>query len=71
MPRPCVPASPFRYFNSSPEVIRLALRRDGLIEIDRKTLMILDPKRLCEVAEFNPAYLNPGAGVSTWHPLIA
>lgn len=47
------------------------LRRDGLIEIDRKTLMILDPKRLCEVAEFNPAYLNPGAGVSAWHPLIA
>src|SRR3954469_6913811 len=25
MPRPRVPASPFRYFNSSPEVIRLAV----------------------------------------------
>ena len=25
MSRPCVPASPFRYFNSSPEVIRLAV----------------------------------------------
>ena len=25
MPRLCVPASPFRYFNSSPEVIRLAV----------------------------------------------
>ena len=25
MPRPCKPASPFRYFNSSPEIIRLAV----------------------------------------------
>jgi len=25
MPRPCKPASPFRYFNSSPEVIRLVV----------------------------------------------
>ena len=25
MPRPRKPASPFRYFNSSPEVIRLAV----------------------------------------------
>ena len=25
MPRPCKPASPFRYFNSSPEVIRLVM----------------------------------------------
>ena len=25
MPRPSVPASPFLYFNSSPEVIRLAV----------------------------------------------
>jgi CRP-like cAMP-binding protein len=40
------------------------LRRDGLIELDQKTLMILDLKRLWEVAEFDPAYLNPGAGRS-------
>lgn len=25
MPRPRVPASPFRYFNSSPQIIRLAV----------------------------------------------
>ena len=25
MPRPCKPQSPFRYFNSSPEVIRLVV----------------------------------------------
>ena len=25
MPRPCKPANPFRYFNSSPEVIRLVV----------------------------------------------
>ena len=25
MPRPCRPASPFRHFNSSPEVIRLVV----------------------------------------------
>ena len=25
MPRPCKPAGPFRYFNSSPEVIRLVV----------------------------------------------
>ena len=25
MPRPCKPASPFRYFNSSPEIIRLVV----------------------------------------------
>ena len=25
MPRPCQPASPFRYFKTSPEVIRLAV----------------------------------------------
>lgn len=25
MPRPCKPTSPFRYFNSSPEIIRLAV----------------------------------------------
>ena len=35
MPRPRKPASPFRYFNSSPEVIRLAVlvdrRRNGTL----------------------------------------
>jgi CRP-like cAMP-binding protein len=34
------------------------LRRDGLIELERKQLQILDPKRLMERAMFNPNYLH-------------
>lgn len=34
------------------------LRRDGLIELDRKQLQILDLDRLMEVAMFNPNYLH-------------
>jgi CRP-like cAMP-binding protein len=34
------------------------LRRDGLIELDRKQLQILDLERLMDVAMFNPNYLH-------------
>ena len=34
------------------------LRRDGLIELDRKQLQILDLDRLSDVAMFNPNYLH-------------
>lgn len=34
------------------------LRRDGLIELDRKQLQILDLDRLMDVAMFNPNYLH-------------
>jgi CRP-like cAMP-binding protein len=34
------------------------LRRDGLIELDRKQLRILDLKRLMDVSMFNPNYLH-------------
>lgn len=34
------------------------LRRDGLIELDRKQLQILDLERLADIAMFNPNYLH-------------
>ncbi|HEV2596614.1 MAG TPA: Crp/Fnr family transcriptional regulator [Sphingomicrobium sp.] len=34
------------------------LRRDGLIELERKHLQLLDMKRMMEVAMFNPNYLH-------------
>lgn len=34
------------------------LRRDGLIELERKQLQILDMQRLIDVAMFNPNYLH-------------
>ena len=34
------------------------LRRDGLIELERKQLQILDMPRLMDVAMFNPNYLH-------------
>jgi CRP-like cAMP-binding protein len=34
------------------------LRRDGLIELDRKQLQILDLERIIDVAMFNPNYLH-------------
>lgn len=34
------------------------LRRDGLIELDRKQLQILDFERLTDVAMFDPSYLH-------------
>lgn len=34
------------------------LRRDGLIELDRKQLQILDLDRIMEIAMFNPNYLH-------------
>jgi CRP-like cAMP-binding protein len=34
------------------------LRRDGLIELERKQLQILDLERLAEVSMFNPNYLH-------------
>jgi CRP-like cAMP-binding protein len=34
------------------------LRRDGLIELDRKQLQIVDLERLIDVAMFNPNYLH-------------
>jgi hypothetical protein len=34
------------------------LREEGLIELKGKTLTILDPERLKEVAGFNPNYLH-------------
>lgn len=35
------------------------LRQDGLIKIEQKRLTILDADGLCELADFNSAYLNP------------
>jgi transcription initiation factor IIE alpha subunit len=34
------------------------LRRDGLIELDRKQLQIIDLERMMDVAMFNPNYLH-------------
>lgn len=34
------------------------LRRDGLIELDRKQLQILDLERMMDIAMFNPNYLH-------------
>jgi DNA-binding transcriptional regulator LsrR (DeoR family) len=34
------------------------LRADGLIDLKGKVLTVLDPQRLMEVAQFEPAYLH-------------
>ena len=34
------------------------LRRDGLLELERRQLQILDMQRMMEVAMFNPNYLH-------------
>lgn len=36
------------------------IKEDVLAEHKNKKLYLLDPERLCDVAEFDPAYLNPG-----------
>jgi hypothetical protein len=55
MPRPCKPSSPFRYFNSSPEVIRLAVLTyvKYPLSLCRATVAIVPSlKRRCQFKPF-------------------
>ena len=51
MPRPRKPASPFRYFNISPELIRLVVVMPPLAASDAK-ILLNTPNRLQRMKRF-------------------
>ena len=60
MPRPGKPASPFRYFNSSPEVIRLMLLMDVRVSLRLRNVEDLLFERGIDICH------RPAAALAEW-----